>query len=660
MNPQHFLGIAILGLLAGIWCETPYNITPILHQSGIYYHNLGLTKIANDQYTLLSFLNVSFYTEKLHIIKKAASKSSNICGHVSQEKHIDLHCNTTIKEIEQAVTSLENKLETVNHLLGHNFHEKRNRRGLFDGVSYVTNWLFGIPDAKDAQFYSESISNLLHNNKETQTLMRTQVNLISDTIKNYNVSTESLKTAEESLNANVRVFNDEALRTRANISFLELQGMILRQLNLLNTLIAELRDELNVLIESILFIKQKVIHPSIITPKSLKTELEKIKLTGDNELPFAPQNFNNIYKYFTICNIAAFYDNDLLIFSIKIPLVTGITYNLFHLLPLPATTPEHRSVFSIIDTQFPYLLINTARTKYCLIKDRTGCTSTSDGEYICTDLVTYSTAQNPVCETELLMAPTEVPEDCLTRTLKANLEIWHSIQPNSWLFTVTKPTAASITCEEDASHILDATIEGSGILTLRSSCQLYTFSTTLKASSNYSSNVTHYIPKFNISIDDCCVYKSQFINQQANLMKPLSITGINLEELRHTKHKLDKFQEILDDNLSKPHIVTHSILYQSYLAFTIIVIALIITYVFCCKCCNCRWLPILGKLWPESNKNAPLDLSKICITNINLNRYRSRSRNHESGSEDEQIELNRSPPIVTPRRPATRSQSIRT
>ncbi|XP_018903976.2 uncharacterized protein, partial [Bemisia tabaci] len=416
-----------------------------------------------------------------------------------------------------------------------------------------------------------------------------------------------------------------------------IQSIILRQLNLLNTLIAELRDELNVLIESILFIKQKIIHPNVITPEGLKTELEKIKLRPNLFLPFSPHDFNNIYTYFTLCNLSAFFEKGLLIFAIKIPLVSETSYNLYHLLPLPALT-SNPNVFSIIDPQYPYLLISTTRTKYAQLRNKEKCTVTGRAEYICSDLVTYSSTQVPVCETQLFASPISMPADCLTRTLKANLEIWHPLQPNVWLFTVTNPTPASISCDEAPGQIQDVQIIGSGTLSLRPRCQLYTFSTALTSSSNTSANFTNFVPRFNISLDNCCFDQSEFLNKNPTFMKPISITGLNLDDLKHTKHKLDQFQETLQSSINKPHIVPHSPFYQSYIAFTVFLLILFFMYIFCCKCCNCHCLPFIGKFWPRSNANAPIDLSKICITNINLTRnWNTRAHFDDSGDETEQI-----------------------
>ena len=127
MKGNFFVGIPTLGFLVGILCNPPYNITPISHQSGIFFHNFGLAKISNDQFTLLSLTNASFYTEKFNVIKSAARRCDNVCGHVTQEKHIDLHCNTSIKDSQQSVETFQGKLETIKHLLRHNIHKSRKR-----------------------------------------------------------------------------------------------------------------------------------------------------------------------------------------------------------------------------------------------------------------------------------------------------------------------------------------------------------------------------------------------------------------------------------------------------------------------------------------------------------------------------------------------------
>lgn len=653
-------------LMPLIFC-LPYNLTYYASNSGIFFQNLGSARISNDHFTLLSFSNISFLNSKLQLIKNTYDKMSAVCEHVKEEEHTSLHCESSLTSIEVAIIPLQSKLESVYNLIGHNFYASKARRGVFDGVSYVTNWLFGIPDAKDAEFYSQSINDLLNDNRQTQTLMKSQINLISDTITNYNASAFSFKDFEGTLNSNIKVFNDERLIINANITKLTLKTMVLRQLSLLNTLISDVREQLDILIESILFTKQNVLHPSVITPKSLKSELEKIKVGSNLQLPFPPTDYNNVQKYFSVSKLSAFFDGTLLIFTIKIPLVTEILYNLYHLIPLPSHSPNS-NVYSYIDPQYPFLLLSNTRTKYSRMNDPKSCTSTGKGEYLCPGLISYSSAQNPVCETRLITdAPQSVPTDCITRTLKANLEIWHPLDTNTWLFTITKPTAATISCESSSNEIIDLPLNGTGTISLQQRCQIHTFSTTLTSTSNHSANYTNFFPKFNISSDDCCVHQDIYLTNDATKMQPLNLIGLNLDDLRHTKHRLEQFEETLQSNINKPHFVTHSTWYQSYIMFTAVLIFILLTYVCCCKCCNCHWIPIIGNLWPKSNKNAPFDLSKICITNVNKYDGRRRSSFHSPSvpeiSEDEEERIQLSPvrkptSNVSSTRSRTRSQSI--
>lgn len=590
---------------------------------------------------------------------------SAVCEHVKEEQHTSLHCESSLTTIEGAISPLESKLESVHNLIGHGYDASKIRRGIFDGVSYVTNWLFGIPDAKDAEFYSQSINDLLHNNKETQNLMKSQINLISDTISNYNASVYSFKGIEETLNANVKIFNDDRLIVNANITKLTIKTLVLRQLTLLNTLISEVREQLDVLIESILFTKENILHPSVITPKSLKTELEKIRINSNLQLPFSPHNYNNVQKYFSVCQLSAFYDGEILIFSIKIPLVTEILYNFYNLIPLPSHL-VNTNVYSYIDPEFPFLIMSNTRTKYSRLRNQDPCISTGQGEFLCRGIIAYSSAQNPVCETRLITeAALSVPQDCTTRTLKANFEIWHPLSTNSWLFTITNPTAATISCDGSTNNIMDLPINGSGIITLQQRCQIHTFSTTLYSTSNHSANFTNFFPNFNISMDDCCVYQYNYLKEDSSPMKTLNLIGLNLDDLRHTKHKLEQFEDTLQSNVNKPHFLTHSVWYQSYIMFTILLIFIVLSYLFCCKCCNCHWLPFIGSFWPKFNRNAPFDLSKICITNVN--NYDSQRRSsfyfpsapETTQTEQERVQLS---PLNKPKtnttRVRTRSQCL--
>ena len=51
-------------------------------------------------------------------------------------------------------------------------------------------------------------------------------------------------------------------------------------------------------ISTILFAKQNVIHPSIITPNNFRNELLNVKLNGNIEFPIQLNDLSNVYKFF--------------------------------------------------------------------------------------------------------------------------------------------------------------------------------------------------------------------------------------------------------------------------------------------------------------------------------------------------------------------------
>lgn len=75
--------------------------------------------------------------------------------------------------------------------------------------------LISIPNSEDAQFYSDSIESLNHDNQDIQLLMKQQIHTISYAIKNYNESAQSLKINVERLNQNFKKF-DEFSRLTTN------------------------------------------------------------------------------------------------------------------------------------------------------------------------------------------------------------------------------------------------------------------------------------------------------------------------------------------------------------------------------------------------------------------------------------------------------------
>lgn len=139
-NVASLLTLVVLILKFAQTEAIPYTVTPLEDKAGIYYYNLGHAKISNDKFTLLSYLNITFYHIKLNSLKRIHEQSISLCSKMSEA----ISCKNSLKLSQVSIPHLESKFDTIFHLVGHKFIDSNNvrkRRGLFNGVSHVFNCL---------------------------------------------------------------------------------------------------------------------------------------------------------------------------------------------------------------------------------------------------------------------------------------------------------------------------------------------------------------------------------------------------------------------------------------------------------------------------------------------------------------------------------------
>lgn len=207
-------------LLPTVISSSNYYTNTVYNKSiGIFYNNLGETKITNSKLTLLSHINMSHLNDMFMKTKQYYTKSLNLCTRALtnpyKHNHISFHCEQTLKLINEQLAEINNKNEILNYITGK--VTSRLGRGLINGVSFALNWLFGTPDADDAKYYTESINVLLNDNKQTQTLLKSQIQVITSTIKKFNNSVVSLKDTEAQMNRNILLINKLSIEVNGYI-----------------------------------------------------------------------------------------------------------------------------------------------------------------------------------------------------------------------------------------------------------------------------------------------------------------------------------------------------------------------------------------------------------------------------------------------------------
>lgn len=466
----------------------------------------------------------------------------------SKVQFSNTQCMQSLKFLKIQIPILTQKKEVVESLVNH----KRPKRGIFNGGSYMLNWLIGTPDVDDLHNINDAISQVEADDKSIQNLMKEQIQVVKSTITNFNESIHSLKIHESTLNENIKKLNHFIDNEIKSISEIKISLKLNAHMNELTYLANELNEQYDLIINAILFSKTNITHPSIITPRRFVDELNnKMKLLENGKTFPLPLDYDHAYKLLDISELKSFYYNERLIFVIEIPLSNPQIYNLYKIIPLPITTTTN--TFSFINPSSPYLAMATNKMTYLQLDNLDDCKPITEDDNICKTQTVYSTMERPSCETNLLTSTgKDLPLNCRTSSMTGSMFIWHPLKFNEWIYAISKEERLTIICKDN--EIYDKTISNIGILSLSDTCRAYCKNTQLVANFKSSSEYTNIIPEFDIRKDECCIEDKSNSSKEKLTLFPLHFTNIRLDELNQASHRLTMFEEDLNRMNELPHI----------------------------------------------------------------------------------------------------------
>ncbi|XP_065204009.1 uncharacterized protein LOC135834099 [Planococcus citri] len=277
--------------------------------------------------------------------------------------------------------------------------------------------------------------------------MKQQIQVIKSTITNFNETVSNLKLNEVTLNENIKLMNNFISSSRLEKFDEHLILRITDHVNLLSELTNRMETEFDNLTSAILFAKQ----------------------------------------------IDAIFVKEILIFSIKIPLVHSQKFHLYKLLPFP-TPSTQTHLYHYIEPSFEYLLISELFTRYAKIPSFENCIELHGSNHLCYDNIIYKAKNSPICETKLLTSTkTEIPSDCTLKSIKIDAEIWEPLKGNEWIFILSNSTKLSVECD-DKKLIEDIQLPHIGILSLDPNCRGYTHNTILNSKSDVQATYQNILP----------------------------------------------------------------------------------------------------------------------------------------------------------------------
>lgn len=496
------------------------------------------------------------------------SSSLSYC-HITEDVDT-ITCNMTLSLIKQQLTDLASQFHDIENQHVQNsknkrsirdydfikipLNNKRNKRGILDGVSYPINWLFGIPDADDAKFYQSSIEDLINDQKQTHVLMQAQIRVISDTIRNMNKTILNLDQVEEKLNENFFKFNIFMNNSQSIINKNSVQLEVINHLMLIKQLNDMIQRELDRYSDSLSLARHGIIDYKILPPGTLLKELQNsIKF----QLPLEP-SWQNLEAYYKMMILKSFVSTDKFVIIIKIPITTMDIFSLYKLYPLPTPNSVNPELLSFIKPNFEYLVISKSRSQYALLKTLDHCKQFLNNEYLCSEISTSFQHTKDNCEAILFDVTTRsIPSICEKQTIHAKTEIWQNINQNKWLFVTSADTRCTILCsnQEGSTIILNRI----GILELKENCKAFTNTIILEAQTILKNQTFRdYVPEINIQEDDCCKKHGFNRTMLANMqLSPIKLSNLDLNDLKYAQHRLTQFDEQLQQQLNKPFFIRY-------------------------------------------------------------------------------------------------------
>jgi hypothetical protein len=501
---------------------TSAQITNLEPERPIYYDTIGKVQVIHNRWILLMYYNLTNYWDGVRRIETYLQGVDDWC-----QKTDPRYCKTTLNQLYHEMDLLQYYntmlLTPQRHLTD------RKKRGLIDGVGYITNSLFGILDQRFAEKYKSDIENVHNNENFLLELIKNQTSIVE-------MENKVLKKNEVNIKEQFEVIENFMNQTDINFARVESAVEIAMATSYFNSaalsaylLINNLKNMQEMLFNTLTDAYKGHIDVHLVTPVNLIEQMNVIagKLPRTLSLPVdnIREDIKNLYK---LLYVKARVTDKYFLFELHIPLISDDFFSLHRAIPLPVKTAQD---YVIVQTSARYIAVNFQKNTYISFKeeDLQQCVQLKLDNFICNKnlpVFNFHNDKTP-CEAKLIGHRTTTPCD-ITHTSCKNAWIeLHS--PNTWLVICCDTChTLRVICEEDVtSH----TMTSSGIITLEQGCMLQSEYLTIHSLNQYNSKV-----KLDYVINVPSITSS--INRIANL------TYHNIPNQHFSEHNYQDIEEI--------------------------------------------------------------------------------------------------------------------
>lgn len=309
---------------------------------GILPIKLGPAKLEKTTHTFVHYYNLEPLFQQYDNLNE---QYNNLQIIISNNSHYVNESRNYVKIIDFTRNSINNKIMNIG------FHStaltKRNKRGLINGLGSVFKFISGNLDAEDGKRYNKILTDLEQNQHKLENQLKLSYSVNNQVIENFNSTLKDIQHNENLLKTKMMQLS-EIINKLLVEDFLYAKGIFDQLIILYNSILNILQDIEN----SVTFCKLRTLHPSIIQPDKLLSEIQKISDHYKMQLPFEPK-LENILEYEELLKVNCKIESSQIIYFISIPINYETNFDLYHLISTPT---KYGSEFVTIIPDSKYVL----------------------------------------------------------------------------------------------------------------------------------------------------------------------------------------------------------------------------------------------------------------------------------------------------------------
>ncbi|XP_037930524.1 uncharacterized protein LOC119665350, partial [Teleopsis dalmanni] len=424
------------------------------NKPGIYFEGIGTVNQIIGRWKIITYFEFAPIRKEIERFQNGTAALQQLCPLLQQQES----CYELVRQFNN--TNIELRTETKV------MTRHRSARGAINIVGNIANKLFGVLDSEYAETISKTLTQINNNEDVLSKMIKNQTTVMDSTINIFSKTTEAIAVKLNQLQDETNKIVDYTNHNTKRINHLEIYTSLVTQL----TWMAHTLMKIEAAIFDVLTDTQHGrINSLLMSPQQLQDQIMKIKghLPHSLRLPF---NQEDVIHLYTLMSSQSGITQDHLIVVLQLPLTDHEDFDLFNLVPIPATVnntmmtivPE-ASFLAATPHRDQYFALTREQYKECMIFKQ------PENKLLCSDKQSkYNTgSQVYACEFNLLKNISD--NTCNVQETKSNI-IWSPLyHANQWIFGSKNNTTVTAVCKGITTHL---ELQGATLLKLQDDCVL--------------------------------------------------------------------------------------------------------------------------------------------------------------------------------------------